>query len=63
MDGRARSGGALSQLLSILGLTALVLALVVLVTGWVSRLWGPPLGLVLAGAFFWGAGKTARRPG
>lgn len=56
-----RRGGWLSQLLSTLGLLALVLALVVLATGWVSRLWGPPLMLVVAGASFWAAGKLAGR--
>lgn len=55
-----RRGGWVSQLLSTLGLLALVLALVVLFTGWVSRLWGPPVMLVVAGACFWAAAKTAR---
>jgi hypothetical protein len=57
----ARRGGWISQLLSTVGLLALVMALVVLFTGWVSRLWGPPLGLAVAGACFWAAGRLAGR--
>ena len=61
MAARGPSAGLLSQLLSLLGMAALVMAVVVLATGWVPRLWGPPVALLIAGACFWGAARTARR--
>ena len=58
---RPRPAGALSQALSLLGMAATVLAVMVLFTGWASRLWGPPLALAVAGACFWAAAKAGRR--